>query len=115
MKSTRIKIDEKLYFSISEYCKINNLKIEDYVNSLLKKKFMVDKYGDRPAGNTQVVPQKEPIIIPSVSVEEVTEENSIQTFEKNSGYTTEEKVIETIEHEENVLEVIKKKNIRKLK
>lgn len=111
MKTNKVKIDEKLYSNIFEYCKINGLEIEEYVNNLLKKNFMIDKYGERPSYSQQVIVSNEPV----KNIEEVIEENNIQTSEKNSVCATEEKVIETIEHEENILEVTKKKNIRKLK
>ena len=41
-------IDYKLTKEISAYCSLNGLDEQAYVNALLKKAFMVDKYGDRP-------------------------------------------------------------------
>ena len=43
-----VKIDEKLYQEIKDYCKLNKLRTGDFVNDLLKKAFTVEKYGDRP-------------------------------------------------------------------
>ena len=43
-----MEIDKKLYGEIKEYCKLNGLKPSEYVNALLKKAFMEDKYGAAP-------------------------------------------------------------------
>lgn len=43
-----MEIDKKLHEEIKEYCKLNGLKTSEYVNSLLKKAFMEDKYGVSP-------------------------------------------------------------------
>ena len=43
-----MEIDKKLYEEIKEYCKLNGLKPSEYVNALLKKAFMEDKYGAAP-------------------------------------------------------------------
>lgn len=43
-----MEVDKKLYEEIKEYCKFNGLKPSEYVNSLLKKAFMEDKYGVSP-------------------------------------------------------------------
>ena len=43
-----VNIDNELYNEIKDYCRINNLKIGAYINQLLKKAFMIDKYGETP-------------------------------------------------------------------
>ena len=43
-----MEIDKKLYEEIKEYCDLNGIKAKDYVNGLLRKAFMQDKYGERP-------------------------------------------------------------------
>lgn len=43
-----IEIDKRLHQDIKEYCKLNGLVMKDFVNKLLKKAFMVEKYGDKP-------------------------------------------------------------------
>lgn len=43
-----IEIDKKLHKEIKEYCRLNNLVMKEYVNSLLKKAFTADKFGDTP-------------------------------------------------------------------
>lgn len=43
-----IEIDKRLHQDIKEYCKLNGLVMKDFVNKLLKKAFMVEKYGETP-------------------------------------------------------------------
>ena len=43
-----IELDKKLHKEIKEYCQLNGLIMKDFVNKLLKKAFMVEKYGDKP-------------------------------------------------------------------
>jgi hypothetical protein len=43
-----VNIEDKLYQDIKEYCKLNKLTISVFVNDLLKKNFMVEKYNDAP-------------------------------------------------------------------
>lgn len=43
-----MEIDKELYKEIKEYCDLNGIKVREYVNSLLKKAFMKDKYGSAP-------------------------------------------------------------------
>lgn len=49
-KKQTITIDDDLYKSLSDYCELNNLKINQYCNQLLRDSFMIDKYGDIPFG-----------------------------------------------------------------
>ena len=41
-------LDTKLHNEIKEYCKLNNLKVNIFINELLKKAFMREKYGEAP-------------------------------------------------------------------
>lgn len=43
-----MEVDKKLYEEIKEYCTLNGLKPKEYINDLLKKAFMKDKYGIAP-------------------------------------------------------------------
>lgn len=52
-----VEIEKKLYSDIKEYCKINGLVIKDFINSLLKKAFTIEKYGDKPF-SIESVPQE---------------------------------------------------------
>ena len=62
-----MELDYKLTKEISSYCSLNGLDEKEYVNSLLKKAFMVDKYGDRPPLYGSKA--KNDIIIPEVKEE----------------------------------------------
>lgn len=43
-----MEIDKKLYAEIKEYCELNGLKVRQYIESILKRAFMEDKYGKCP-------------------------------------------------------------------
>lgn len=47
-KKHSISIGENLYKDLKEYCELNSLKMNEFVESLLKDAFMVEKYGDAP-------------------------------------------------------------------
>lgn len=49
-----IELDKKLHKDIKEYCQINGLVMKDFVNKLLKKAFMVEKYGDKPFAEPKI-------------------------------------------------------------
>ena len=47
-----IQIDDiDLYRKISDYCKINDLKISKFITEMLRKQFMIEQYGDIPFGD----------------------------------------------------------------
>jgi hypothetical protein len=54
-----IEIKDKLYKDIESYCTLNELDFNNYVNDLLKKAFMEEKYGDRPF--VKAVPYEKPL------------------------------------------------------
>lgn len=62
-----VQIEDKLYSNIKEYCKLNNLPIGSFINSILKKSFLIEKYGDTPftnfdkkiVGNIEEIPESE--------------------------------------------------------
>lgn len=43
-----VNIEDKLYNEIKEYCALNGLKIGQFINDMLRNKFMVEKYDDAP-------------------------------------------------------------------
>lgn len=43
-----ILIKEKLFNNIKQYCILNNIDINEYINDLLLKSFNEDKYGSKP-------------------------------------------------------------------
>lgn len=42
--------DENLYNDIVEYCKLNNEKINNFCQRILKEQLLMEKYGDTPFG-----------------------------------------------------------------
>lgn len=44
----KIEIDNKIYNGISTYCALNEMNTITYINDLLKKAFMIDKYSEKP-------------------------------------------------------------------
>lgn len=40
--------DDNLHRKISDYCKINDLKISKFVTEMLRRQFMIEQYGDTP-------------------------------------------------------------------
>ena len=40
--------DSELYNQIVEYCKINGLKVSNLITEMVRKQFMIEKYGDTP-------------------------------------------------------------------
>lgn len=45
MKFT-INIDDRTAESLKEFCKTNNIKVNDYLSKIVVDKFMIDRYGD---------------------------------------------------------------------
>jgi hypothetical protein len=55
-----VTIKDKLFKDIQSYCSINDLDVETYINDMLKKSFMIEKYGNKPGIS---VPKKETELI----------------------------------------------------
>jgi len=43
-----INLNQNLIKEIEQYCKLNDLDINVFVNDLLKKSFLLEKYGEKP-------------------------------------------------------------------
>lgn len=48
MQKHRITINDSLYKELYEFCKLNNLKLTEFCNILLKKSLLIEKYGETP-------------------------------------------------------------------
>lgn len=75
-----VNIEDKLYQDIKEYCKLNKLTISVFVNGLLKKTFMVEKYDDAPPFFKKKKSDTEPI--QADIIKKMVEENTPQEFEQ---------------------------------
>lgn len=62
-----VEIDKKLYQDIKDYCKVNNLVIKEFVNKLLRKSFMIEKYGEKPFANLQQTVNDNPLYYEEVA------------------------------------------------
>lgn len=53
-----LTLNPKLLKDISFYCQMNGFEIEKFINGLLHRSFMVEKYGNRPFSNNEGIKQK---------------------------------------------------------
>lgn len=98
--------DSKLYESIVEYCKENGLKVSFLCTDMLRKQFLIEKFGDIPFGNFQdsSVPYDDKSVTSSVIGPLNTNGDAIvvvETIDKNSDETAEEKQKLSLEGENN--------------
>lgn len=105
-----MEIDKKLHDEIKEYCKLNNLKITQFINTLLKRAFMIEKYGETPFQRIEDV--QAPLIFAEPLKKE--EKSAILTDKVGDDET---KTSEKTENEDNGIKFveIKKTTKRKLK
>lgn len=74
-----VNIEDKLYQDIKEYCKLNKLTISVFVNDLLKKNFMVEKYNDAPPFFKKKEPEIETV---RTDLKKVLKEKTPEEFEQ---------------------------------
>lgn len=75
-----MEIEKKLYADIKEYCKLNDLKIGQFINNLLSKAFIEEKFGKRPQiFEKKSIFVKEKKNIPIEKVEKPVEKEVIET------------------------------------
>ena len=72
-----VNIDDKLYQEIREYCRLNKLTISVFVNDLLKKGFLVEKYDDAPPFFKKKEPEIETV---QVDLKKIKEEKTQEEF-----------------------------------
>ena len=98
--------DSKLYESIVEYCKENGLKVSFLCTDMLRKQFLIEKFGDIPFGSFQdsSVSYDDKSVTSSVIGPLNTNGDAIvvvETIDKNSDETAEEKQKLSLESENN--------------
>lgn len=74
-----VNIDDKLYQEIREYCRLNKLTISVFVNDLLRKTFLVEKYDDAPPFFKKKEPEIETV---QVDLKKVMEEKTPEEFKQ---------------------------------
>ena len=86
-----IQIDDNdLYRKISDYCKINSLKISKFVTEMLRKQFMIEQYGDTPFTTYETtIINNSPVSSLTVdfTIEKPNEDESIEIVKTNGGIT----------------------------
>lgn len=88
-KTKSISIDLNLFNEISDYCKLNNIKISAAIENMLRKQFLIEKWGEIPqifAEKQVEIPKQEEIVIKPI--EEIKE-----TATEISDTNKEEKII----------------------
>lgn len=79
-----VNIEDKLYEDIREYCRLNKLTISVFVNDLLRKSFMVEKYDEAPPFFKK---KKEPEIV-SIPVEPTPVKEWEEQYQQNPPSVT---------------------------
>ena len=89
-----IQIDDNdLYRKISDYCKINDLKISKFVTEMLRKQFMIEQYGDTPFTTYETtIINNNPVssLTVDVTIEKPNEDESVEIVKNvktNDGIT----------------------------
>jgi hypothetical protein len=61
-KHSIVITDERLYNDLVEYCRLNNEKISNFCQRVLKEQLLVEKYGNTPFGNVTYAFELPPVI-----------------------------------------------------
>lgn len=102
-----MEIDKKLHDDIKAYCKLNGLKMNEYINKLLRNAFNIDRYGISPFSNNnvEIIKDEKPL----------TPDETLVSIEKNEEGVKKEE-IKNSENENDEYKVVKiNRNKRKLK
>ena len=98
--------DENLYNDIVEYCRLNNEKVNNFCQRILKEQLLIEKYGDTPLGGVTHEFELPPVVpIDAKDVINPHINNMVEEYTK----TINDKIIEKIEKDNT-----EKKKIRRL-
>ena len=103
-----MEINKKLHDEIKEYCKLNNLKMGDYINKLLRQAFNIDKFGISPFMTRENIVVEEEY--PTTEKRDVIIEDTSNKEEENTSEIEETITLDNGIHLNKI-----KKNKRKLK
>lgn len=104
------KINTRLLGDIVQYCAMNNLDIEQFINDVLRKGFMVEKYGERPGVLNEIQPKRTK---EHQSTEVVVEEKQqVETTKENHNDDTDTPTNEASKN--NIVNPVETKKTRKL-
>ena len=100
-----IELDDRQYRDIELYCKMNNIKINDYLTDIITEKHMLNKYGDLNEIMSVTIEEDKTKIKkrgrskkdeePQSEIEAVVEEKQEET-EKKMVEMTENREVETV-------------------
>lgn len=106
----QVTIKDKLYKDIVSYCELNGLEVNGFINDLLKKNFMIEKYGEKPGISKSQV--SEPLKPEIDAVKEM--EKLLAVESKRAAREATKDIIQKSEDEVPVVTEQTKKKHRKL-
>ena len=91
-----MEIDKKLHDDIKAYCKLNGLKMNEYINKLLRNAFNIDRYGISPFSNNKVeiIKDEKPLTPNETLVSNEKKEEGIKEEEIKTSENDEYKLVE---------------------
>lgn len=107
-KKHNISIGERLYKDIKDYCEFNSLKLNEFVEDLLKKSFAVEKFGAAPFEFQSVKREAEVLEEPKKSDEKIDYEPLKKDFFSNITFV--DPPIATYPEEDGIVSEIEKVN-----
>lgn len=87
--------DEILYNDIVEYCKLNNEKINNFCQRVLKEQLLVEKYGNIPFGNVTHAFESPPVVPIDANAKDVIQPQINHWVEENTK-TINDRIIKQI-------------------
>lgn len=99
--------DENLYNDIVEYCRLNNEKVNNFCQRILKEQLLIEKYGDTPFTSYETtIIDSNPVssITVDITIEKPNENESIEIVKNvktNGGITQPSTVLVPYTIEEN--------------
>ena len=89
-KTKSISIDLNLFNEINDYCKLNNIKVGIAIENMLRKQFLIEKWGEIP----QIFVEKQEETPQQEKIEEAIVVKSVkETTNEISDINKEEKII----------------------
>ena len=104
----KVEISDKTYEDLKEFCNLNNLKIGQFADKLIRDGLMIEMYGDVPFTNYRRPPDIESVPVPDYSLAVPKEEVEAVAMDPPSGLPvggvfeaidkeTKDRMIETME------------------
>ena len=83
-KHSIVITDERLYNDLVEYCRLNNEKISNFCQRVLKEQLLVEKYGNTPFGEVTHVFELPPVAPIDANAKDVIQPLINQWVEENT-------------------------------